>query len=500
MRGASSSHCAAALRIGRIARNLMGADIDRVLVEFDPSGSLPTTHESQGSDMGLFGGLLGWDAADDRLPRSDEAIRQAGIEIEFLTRAYGDLHPNTYRLTLSGAEGEHSLIAISTGGGMIEVISIDGADVSLQGDYHETLVYGDRARLKALQTSVEAEGVHLHEARDQPFLRIQTTRVLPDVEGVRMIRLEPVLPVLSRRDLAVPFLTTEAMLARAEGTPLDLADLAIEYEAARGGITPVEVLSRMKGIAALLRKSIAEGIAGTKYEDRILGHQCGAFREQMESGKLLEAGLLNHMILYVTALMEVKSSMGVIVAAPTAGACGTFPGACLAAADVLSLDEEATARAFLAGGMVGVFIAAGSSFAAEVGGCQAETGSGAAMAAGALVTIQGGTLQQAMTASSIALQNTFGMICDPVANRVEAPCLGKNVMGAANALSCANVALAGYDAVIPFDEVVAAHYAVGNQIPAELRCTALGGLSITPTSKAIEKDLAAKKSGCGSCG
>ena len=111
------------------------------------------------------------------------------------------------------------------------------------------------------------------------------------------------------------------------------------------------------------------------------------------------------------------------------------------------------------------------------------------MAAAALVTLAKGTLPQAINAASMALQNTLGMICDPVANRVEVPCLGKNVLAASNALACANMALAGFDPVIPLDEVIDTMDQVGKSIPAELRCTALGGLSITKTSKMIEARL-----------
>ena len=116
MRGASSSHCAAALRIGRLARDLMGGRVTRLLVEFDTNGSLPATHESQGSDMGLFGGLLGWDAADERLPRSRAALEAAGTTIEIRYIDCHDPHPNTYRLTLDNGNDRHTMIAISTGG------------------------------------------------------------------------------------------------------------------------------------------------------------------------------------------------------------------------------------------------------------------------------------------------------------------------------------------------------------------------------------------------
>jgi L-serine dehydratase len=258
----------------------------------------------------------------------------------------------------------------------------------------------------------------------------------------------------------------------------------------------------MVDIVRILRKSVAEGIAGTEYEDRVLGHQSGRFNEMMRAGQLLDGGALNKIILYVTALMEVKSSMGVIVAAPTAGACAALPGAVIAMAESLNLGEDEMAKALLASGIIGVFIATRWTFAAEVGGCQAEGGSAASMAAAALVTLAKGPLNQAVAASSMAFQSMIGLICDPIANRVEAPCLGKNVMAAANALCCANMALAGYDQVIPLDEVIETAKQVAKQMPREVRCTNLGGLSITPTAKALEEKLAAKRaSSCGSgCG
>jgi L-serine dehydratase len=291
------------------------------------------------------------------------------------------------------------------------------------------------------------------------------------------------------------------MMAYDDGQGTPLWNLAVAYEAARGGLVEAEIVAKMVEIVRILRRSIAQGIAGTVYEDRVLGHQSGEFQRLMRRpGGLLDGGALNPMILYVTALMEVKSSMGVIVAAPTAGACAALPGAVIAMAESLGMDEVAMAKALLAGGLIGVFIATRWTFAAEVGGCQAEGGSAASMAAAALVSLAGGTLSQSVAAASMALQNMIGLICDPIANRVEAPCLGQNVMAAANALSCANMALAGFDPVIPLDEVIETAKRVSSQMPRELRCTALGGLSITPTSLRLEQRLAERRSGCGTGG
>ena len=504
MRGPSSSHCAAALRIGRLARDLMDQDITDVLVEFDRAGSLPTTHESHGSDMGLCGGLLGWDATDDRLPDSPRWLREVGVALAFAVVDVHDAHPNTYRLKLRNGHDERSLVAVSTGGGMVEIVSIDRFPVTIVGDYFETLLFGDDADglAERLADHVRDATVLVHrlpgralvEVRGRDFvdegilakLRARWPRVV-----VR--RLSPVLPVRSRPGLEVPFETCAELLQCDAGRQIPLWKWAATYEMARGDLSEADVLERMAEIVRLLRRSIAQGIEGTQYDDRVLGHQSGAFKRCMEEGRLVRAGALNRTVLYTTALMEVKSAMGLIVAAPTAGACAALPAACLAVAEELALSEEDSARALLAAGLIGVFIANRWTFAAEVGGCQAEGGSAAAMAAAALVTLHDGTLSQALAASSLALQSMLGLICDPVANRVEVPCLGKNVLAATNAISCANMALAGFDPVIPLDEVIDAARRVGSQLPRELRCTALGGLATTPTSLRLERKLRAAR-------
>ena len=501
MRGPSSSHSAASVRIGRMARDLMDGDLEEILIEYDPKGALATTHASHGSDMGLFGGLLGWDALDERLAESARAIQEAGIKVNIDISDIGAEHPSTYKLTLKNSTERHEMTAISTGGGMIEVIEIDGVGVSMAGDYYETLIYLDSAGdevLEYLSRNIDADAVLLLRGAGTQFIEIKAQRFLEErivselhseyeIQGIK--NLSPVLPVLSRKGLEVPFITCEEMLRYNAGRGLELWELAVHYESARGNVSHDEVFQKMQAVVRIMQESILKGIEGTEYADRILGYQSGAFLAQMESKRLLDGGILNQMILYVTAMMEMKSSMGVIVAAPTAGACGGLPGACIGAASTMGLSLDDMTKAMLAAGLIGVFIAAHATFAAEVGGCQAECGAGSGMAAAALATLGKGATRQAIAAASMALQNILGMICDPVANRVEVPCLGKNVMAASNALACANMALADYDPVIPLDEVIDTMDEVGKSIPRELRCTALGGLSLTRTSKEIERRL-----------
>ena len=508
MRGPSSSHCAASLRIGRMCRDLMGGSIKKALIEFDPNGSLATTHKGQGSDMGLFGGFLGWEADDERLPSYEQAVQAAGLEIRIDILPIGASHPNTYQITLWNDHDQHSLIALSTGGGMIEVIAVDGANVQMDGDFYETLVYlkeEGRQRLSPASISLldelnslsEADAVVLHqggknfiEIKSQKPLQAGFIASLSSDERIHTIRvLDPVLPVLSRKNLTVPFITVEDMLKYNEDKNLSLWELAIHYERQRGSIGDQEVFEKMRRIVRIMKNAVQTGIKGTEWHDRILGAQSVEFKAQMEKGNLVSGDVLNTVIMFTSAIMEVRSSMGVIVAAPTAGSCGALPGAVIGTATVLGLSEDEMVKAMLAAGLIGVFIAAHATFAAEVGGCMAECGSGCGMAAAGIVVLKNGTLSQSLGAASMALQTSLGMVCDTIADRVEAPCLNRNVMAASNALSCANMALANYNHLIPLDEVIETMKKVGDAIPHTLRCTGLGGLAITKTAKEIEARL-----------
>ena len=499
MRGPSSSHCAASLRIGRIARDLMDGQINHILIEFDPQGSLATTHKSQGSDMGLYGGFLGWEAYDERLPESEKLIEAADIKVEIKILDIDAKHPNTYKLTLNNQHEYHRVTAISTGGGMIEVIEIDGVKVSMAGDFYETLIYcnnGDKV-ITYLNKVFDFDEIIWHPG-EISFIEIKAQQFLGEVfcaellamdEVMYIKKLSPVLPVMSRKELKVPFITCQEMLTYNQEKNLELWELAVAYESARGKISNEEVFEKMRSIVQIMDNSIKLGLKGTSYEDRILGSQSVQLKEQMDNNRLMGGAANNRIIMYVSAMMEVKSSMGVIVAAPTAGSCGALPGALIGMADSLDLSEDEIVKAMLSAGLIGVFIAAHATFAAEVGGCMAECGSGSGMAAAALVGMAKGTLHQSLAAASLALQNTLGLICDPIGNRVEAPCLGRNVMAATNAVSCANMALSDYNHLIPLDEVIETMRLVGNEIHHTLRCTNLGGLSITNAAKEIEGKL-----------
>ena len=508
MRGPSSSHCAASVRIGRIARDLMKNSINKVLIEYDINGSLATTHESQGSDMGLFGGLLGMHADDENLYDSPILLKESGIDYEIIIKNYGFTHPNTYKLTLQNNKYRKIITAISTGGGMIEITSIDSFKISMEGNCYETLFFFKNKFTnvpKHFEKLPPSSKIILCQNEKSTITQVKSDILLnkeiikkmaSDNDVFEVIKIHPVLPTMSYNNIKPPFLTAKEMTSYNKTAKLNLYELAELYECSLGTTNKTSVFNQMLDIVNTLKISIKDGIKGTTFKDRILGSQSVKFNKMMKNNSLPDVGMLNNIIHYVTVLMEVKSSMGVIIAAPTAGSCGALPGTLIAAAEYLGKDDTEIAKAMLVAGLIGIFICNRSTFAAEVCGCQAECGAGSGMTAAALIYLFDGNVQQSISAASMSIQNILGLVCDPIANRVEAPCLGRNIMAASNALSTANTILAGYNPLIPLDEVIEAMDETGKSISHELRCTALGGLSITPTSKKIENDLNRKKKIC----
>jgi L-serine dehydratase len=281
-----------------------------------------------------------------------------------------------------------------------------------------------------------------------------------------------------------------------ESQNLSLGTLGILYEQRRSGLDEGDVIGKMEHIVGIIEASIATGLAGTRYDDRILHQQSHLIARAEGEGRLPTDSLVNRIIENIAAIMEAKSAMQVIVAAPTAGGAGALGGVIKAVADSKGISEEAKVRSYFAAGLIGVFFAQGPGFSAEVGGCQLETGAAASMAAAALVDLSGGTAMQALAAASMALQNTIGLVCDPVADRVEVPCLGKNITAGVNALAASAMALSGFQHVIPLDQVIETVKQVSATMPSSLCCTGLGGLAATETSAQLKVMLKQKCSSC----
>ena len=300
------------------------------------------------------------------------------------------------------------------------------------------------------------------------------------------------MPIVRGNEKEYPFDSVQSMINYGMAKNLGLGELGVIYEQCRSGLEKEEVIRKMKELVSIIENSISKGLAGTVFKDRVLHQQSHLIGKSVKDGRLLSDDLTNRIISNVSALMESKSSLGVIVAAPTAGACGALGGTLKAIADYRQLDDENKILAYFAAGMIGVFIAEGPGFSAEAFGCQVECGAASSMTAAALTDIAGGSVKNAVDAASMALQNMIGLICDPIADRVEAPCLGKNISAAMNALSSSTMALSGFDALIPLDQVIQTVYNVGKTLPFESRCTGLGGLAATPRALEIKEQLRRK--------
>jgi L-serine dehydratase len=500
MRGPSSSHCAAAHRIGRLCLDLLDGKITSLIAEYDTQGALVSTHKGQGTDMGLYSGILGYEVDDDRLQHFNKGIAEAGIHIEVKYLDYGAIHPNNYKLRIANTTESHLVEAISIGGGMIEIQKIDGACVAMAGDFYQLLVFCNdepQAIADHLSASLNYEFMQTHSCATGSFIEVksavdfdlallQDIKNNPSVQSVKVLK--PVLPILARSDLQVPFINCAQMLEYNQGKELALWQLAVKYESERGAISGDAVFEKMRAIARIMHNAIESGIAGTDYADRILPAQAPLLKAATEK-KSIPDDIVNRMTLYTTATMDVKSSMGVIVAAPTAGSCGTLPGALFGAASYLHKNEDEIVKALLAAGLIGVFIAAHSTFAAEVAGCMAETGSGGAMAAAGLTHLLGGNLNQALNASARTLGASLGLVCDMIGDRVEVPCLDKNISAASKAYANTITSIASYTDVIPLDEVIDSMFEVGKMMPRELCCTGLGGLATSPTGLIVLQRL-----------
>lgn len=217
----------------------------------------------------------------------------------------------------------------------------------------------------------------------------------------------------------------------------------------------------------------------------LIGFEARQLYDRLKAGKSMMKDLCGYATCYAMSVMEVNASMGLIVAAPTAGSSGVIPGALLAYQEQFEVSDKQMVEGLFVASLVGLLVMANATVAGAEGGCQAEIGIASAMAASALCYLQGGNNLQCFDAASLAIANTLGLICDPIGGLVELPCQRRNAMGATNGIVCAEVALSGVSAKIPFDEAVETMYEVGRSLPLAFRETAMGGLAITKTAKSL---------------
>jgi L-serine dehydratase len=268
-----------------------------------------------------------------------------------------------------------------------------------------------------------------------------------------------------------------------------ISEIMIQQEVEVSGRSREEVLAFMDRNLKVMEEAVERGIKGVQSHSGLTGGDAVLLQKYIEKGNFLSGETILDAVSKAVATNEVNAAMGTICATPTAGSAGVVPGTLFAVKNKLNPTREQMISFLFTAGAFGFVVANNASISGAAGGCQAEVGSAAGMAAAAIVELAGGTPQQCAEAMAITLKNMLGLVCDPVAGLVEVPCVKRNAMGAANAMVAADMALAGITSRIPCDEVIEAMYKIGQTMPTALRETAGGGLADTPTGRRLEAKI-----------
>ena len=508
MTGPSSSHCAGCCRIGLVTRQLFGKEIEHAEVVFDEDGSYPSTYIGQGSNYGFTGGLLGYETDDPRLKDAVEIAKEQNRQIVFRQEALGALHPNQAEIRIyDGDSVAMRVMTFSIGGGMFQIKGLDEFKVHIEGTDYQVFVCCRIPCAETLRRDLENSGFVVESencpqtgrsllcVRSHEDILSSVEHAVGDTEGVIYIR--PVRPVVPnvRKQENPPFFNAEEALAYANGIGRELWQLLEDYEAGYGNISQGEISERIRSIRIAMEKSITPVDPTTTRKYGFLPYQAAGMRDALPAAETVNTGLIEAAMFAALSVLENSNAHNIVVAAPTAGSSGVLPAAIISVGRQLRKTDIEIERAIMSAGVVGVFIANQATFGGEVGACQAEIGSACSMAAAGIVQLLGGSIHQSFSGASLALQNMLGLICDPIAGLTEIPCIGRNVMAAANAVMSANMILLGFNPVIPLDEVIHTMNEVGHQLPSELKCTCKGGLCTTMTGRQMAKRMEKRCSG-----
>ncbi len=286
------------------------------------------------------------------------------------------------------------------------------------------------------------------------------------------------------------YMSIAEIVTKAETEKITIGQAVLAEQALTLDKSEEEILAIMARRLDVMRQAAKQGVKSDQLSaSGLSGRDAKKIQTRVDQKKTILGPLLGRALARSLAVTEVNARMGRIVAAPTAGSCGILPAVLLTLAEDRQLSDEKLLPAMFTAAGFGLVIANKASISGASGGCQAECGSAAAMAAAAAVELLGGSPHQAAQACALALKSVLGLVCDPVAGLVEVPCIKRNASGTANALVATEMALAGIESVIPADEVIAAMKVIGDQMPAELKETALGGLAATKTARKIAADL-----------
>jgi len=501
MIGPSSNHTAGAVRIGKIARMILGEEPTKIILYF--YGSLAETYKGHMTDAAVVAGLLGMEVDDQRIKESLEMAHHREIDLKIHTQTLSDKNSNTIEMELKSASSSVKIIAISIGGGEIVLSNIDEFQVNFSGNRDMLIVMLKEEHPEIISEMKDILGENLFSTEsikgDSRYLicfyldRVidkSTLELIMNIKEVNFTRLIKSLYSYKLKDDSPLFRTIEGMLSIAKVNNKFLPQVIIDYESKRSGLTEREIRDGMKHIWSAMKEEIDQGLMKDNQliGGLMSGRDAKMLYQAVKEEKLISGRPLSLAVARAIACGEVNASMGKVVAAPTAGAVGVIPAVLLTTAEELGSQEQEIIDALLVAAGIGVVIAYTVPISGAMGGCQSEVGVASAMAAAAIVQLAGGNSEQVVQAMALALKNLFGLVCDVVAGPVEVPCIKRNVIGVANAFAVADMALVGIKSIIPPDEVIVALRNIQTLMPMELRDTMLGGLGITKTAKRLKKE------------
>jgi L-serine dehydratase len=498
MIGPSSSHTAGAVRLGLLARAVLGRT--PVSAKITLYGSFAQTGKGHGTDRAIVAGLLGLRPDDPNVRRAFELAQEQGLAYEISAESLMEnMHPNTAKMEISAGNEPLTLWGSSLGAGQVRLWQIEDFRCELDGKSPALLIrHIDRPGLIGHVATVCGDLnfniSRFNSAREKPggnalmtaILDQESTPELLDqirkIENVREIRavaaLEPPRPEVQ---LVIPASLYEDDLAADE-----FFRQIIDLEAQTSCTVPQAVRQLLHQFLSDMIHALQEALKSDQLSvSALVGREHVAWGKYIGAGASLLGDLPGEIVRDALALAAFNAKMGRIVAAPTAGSSGILPAVILNIGEAQDSSADKMIGALAVAGMIGAMIARGASLSGAEAGCQAECGSAAAMAAGAVCFLKSHSSQTILNAAALALKNHLGLTCDPVAGLVEVPCVKRNAFCALSSVLAAELSAAGIGSVIPFRQVVEAMNQTGKMIPPALRESSEAGLAGTAAAKKI---------------
>ena len=507
-RGPSSSHTGGSYFIGVVTRNLFNEVIDSIDIFFDNRGSYGKVYKFQNSDLAFLAGLINIPMNSQKFFEVKKIAEERKISFQFHTIEIPNAnHPNYVILRVSSKNGKKlEITAKSTGGGTIFVQSLNDWEISIDGQTFDLFLEFPSKNESEIQDFLDSESkskkIKIHSVQRKTssekrsatkFLQIKLDEEIPQswftrlnsIANISIWKSGPVYFIMCGEQL---FESAEQYLTLTKTKNLSLGEAAIEYEMTILKKSKQEVIMEMNRRVSIMLESVERGMTGQIEGMKTLSSSASKLSHASKTNNLFSNSHNTLAAIRAMAAMEVASSGGYVCAAPTGGSSGVIPAVLYTLHHDFQITHDKLIYCAFAAGGIGLIHALRSTFAAEVAGCQVEIGIAGAMAAAAVCESAGAPSGISMDAASICLQNTMGSVCDLVAGICEIPCHTRNAVAASNAFVCCDLVLGGYSNHITLDDSIDASDSSGKMLPSELRCTALGGIAVTPSALKLYKE------------